>query len=788
VHETTEDERYTEPADTLARLDRWVADPRVRSIAITGIGGLGKTALVGHWLKQHHGAAARPTAGLFGWSFNANRQLDHFLDALVQFAVKDLGLSPPDRRTRRVDAAVAVLRAVPLVVVLDGLEILQEPPGELTSAGPEPLAYGEFLDDNLRAFLDAACRLPHPGLVVLTSRFPFADLTGFLGSSLRLLPLERLAATEGAELLGRLDVKGSDQDRQVVSRRLDGHPLALRVFAATLARQAHGDPTRLLDMAFTPEGLGDDDPLEAKLRQLLGFYQTQLPDTWQALLGVVALFPSQVTLATALDLARQLPGIADRLKDVTDAQLRGARATLAADGLLTRELDQAGQERYACHPVIRGHFRAALVGRDPEFAVKAAGLLTGAVSGHVETMEELGVVTNAIALLLDAGEAEQADALYRERIGAPPVFFHLPAPREGVRCALGFVATSQRRRLVREQLSVHRLSFYLNEVGLFARHAGSLELADRYFQEGADLDRQQGDDLNLSVQLTNHASLLIDLGRLADAETAAREAVELAGSDQAKERDALVQLGTTLGLQGQISQAIAAFDTANDLQHRIDAEKAWVYSFNGVKWAELLIRLGRAADARSVTEANLIICRRNQWQDGIARCYWLLGCLDTLADADDDAATHLTEAATILRGAQLLPDLSQVLLARANLDRRRRALGDAERHVDEALAIVSSRRMAVLFADALVLRGCIHLDRGHTAEAGAGDTQRRFAEHALDDADDARILAQRHSYAWAERDAALLRADAYTTLGDAERAHDARRQAEHLDRRMKPAT
>jgi hypothetical protein len=259
IHETTEDERYTEPADTLVRLDRWVADLRVRAIAVTSIGGLGKTALVGHWLKHRHGASQRPTKGLFGWSFNADRQVEHFLAALVDFAVKDLGLPPPGRGTRPVDAAVTVLQTLPLVVVLDGLEIQQERPRELASGRPEQLAYGEFLDDDLRAFLDAACRLPHPGLVVLTSRFPFIDLTGFLGSSLRLLPLERLSASEGAELLARLDVKASNEDRQEISRRLDGHPLALRVFAATLARQAYGDPTRLLEVAFAPEGLRGDE-------------------------------------------------------------------------------------------------------------------------------------------------------------------------------------------------------------------------------------------------------------------------------------------------------------------------------------------------------------------------------------------------------------------------------------------------------------------------------------------------------------------------------------------------
>jgi hypothetical protein len=130
VHETTEDEHYTEPIGVLDRLYRWAADPRVRVIAITGIGGLGKTALVGHWLKGR--GAARPAQGLFGWSFNANRSVSECLYALAEFAGRPDG------------DAVAALRASPLVVVLDALEVLQEPPGDL-GAGGDRLEHGQFL-------------------------------------------------------------------------------------------------------------------------------------------------------------------------------------------------------------------------------------------------------------------------------------------------------------------------------------------------------------------------------------------------------------------------------------------------------------------------------------------------------------------------------------------------------------------------------------------------------------------------------------------------------------------
>ncbi|MGH8910414.1 MAG: hypothetical protein ACRD0K_28935 [Egibacteraceae bacterium] len=80
VHDTTEDALYIEPSDALARLDRWTDDPQVRVVGVTGIGRLGKTALIGHWLKR--GTLRRPAKGLLCWSFNSNRAVTAFFGLL----------------------------------------------------------------------------------------------------------------------------------------------------------------------------------------------------------------------------------------------------------------------------------------------------------------------------------------------------------------------------------------------------------------------------------------------------------------------------------------------------------------------------------------------------------------------------------------------------------------------------------------------------------------------------------------------------------------------------------
>ncbi len=111
--------------------------------------------------------------GVFGWSFYADPSAEHWAEGCWSGRTRISGswwLAPAG-----CGAVLAVLRAVPLLLVLDGLEVVQE--------GPAGDGFGRLLDGTLREVLAGACQLPHGGLVVLTSRFPFADLETFDGDT-----------------------------------------------------------------------------------------------------------------------------------------------------------------------------------------------------------------------------------------------------------------------------------------------------------------------------------------------------------------------------------------------------------------------------------------------------------------------------------------------------------------------------------------------------------------------------------------------------------------------------
>ena len=193
-----------------------------------------------------------------------------------------------------------------------------------------------------------------------------------------------------------------------------------------------------------------------------------------------------------------------------------------------------------------------------------------------------------------------------------------------------------------------------------------------------------------------------------------------------------------------------------------------LYSGRGIRWAELLLRSGHPALAALRTQANLRICERNRWNDDIALCHWMLGWC-ALAEARlDDAQAELRKAEPVLHRGQILFDLARLHVTAGQVALARQDPADALHRAGEALALAAPRGMRLVHADALVVRGRARLLEAETDSAA----------RAADDAEEALRLARDCGYAWAERDALFLQADAHAALAasqDAANPHAARR-------------
>jgi tetratricopeptide (TPR) repeat protein len=285
-----------------------------------------------------------------------------------------------------------------------------------------------------------------------------------------------------------------------------------------------------------------------------------------------------------------------------------------------------------------------------------------------------------------------------------------------------------------------------------------------------------GDSVNLSIDLQNLAAAEISLGRLHDALRHFTEAVELAAQSEVDYLSCSGETGLAIaaGLRGNTKSAAKSFAAANTTQKRTDPNGDDLYSNRGIRWAEYLIRTGEVRRARKLTDRNREICGDHPWQNNVAWCEWMLGWLDVVEMNWPSAHHHLNQAeATFTRG-HMIQDLARLHLTRA-------ACHLGEGHPDHALAVceraldlAAPRNYRLIHADALVLRARIAFAREDAT------TARNDAESALQ-------IAEFCEYAWAERDACEVLAQAWRALDNQAEATRYADRAANLNRRLTPA-
>jgi len=184
--------------EDIAFLDRAWANKDVNVVTIVAWAGVGKSTLVNHWLRRMAAEQYRSAQLVFGWSFyrqgssGETSSADEFVDAALNwFGDPDPRLGTAWEKGERLAKLVAHRRTL---LVLDGLEPLQNPPG------PQE---GRLRDPSLQALLRELAAF-NMGLCLITTRLPVADLSDHEGSSALGRHLEYLSSDAGAQLLRAL--------------------------------------------------------------------------------------------------------------------------------------------------------------------------------------------------------------------------------------------------------------------------------------------------------------------------------------------------------------------------------------------------------------------------------------------------------------------------------------------------------------------------------------------------------------------------------------------------------
>ena len=194
------------------------------------------------------------------------------------------------------------------------------------------------------------------------------------------------------------------------------------------------------------------------------------------------------------------------------------------------------------------------------------------------------------------------------------------------------------------------------------------------------------------------------------------------------------------------------------LQKQIISNSGVVRKVIFIHWVgrcgDFLLRTGRLMAARQLTKDNRVICARNQWNHGVARCDRLLARCDLIEGDLHSAEWRLDNAAATFRDGDFLVELAMTLPDVAEHRRLAGDLSNAERICTETINLAGPRQLVPSHSRALSIRARIRAD----SLTGAEDTL--LWARARDDADHAMRLATmiRH-LPWLELDA--LEAHAY---------------------------
>ena len=303
----------------------------VNVVTLVAWAGVGKSTLVNHWLRRMATDQYRSAEVVFGWSFyrqgtsGDTSSADEFPDAaLTWFGDPDPRLGTAWEKGERLAKLVAHSRTL---LVLDGLEPLQNPPG------PQE---GRLREPSLQAFLRELAAF-NTGLCIITTRTPVADIADHERSSALRRDLEQISSEAGANLLRALGVKGQEPELRRASEEFSGHCLALTLLGSYLTDAHNGDIRCRNEVSGH---LSDDARQGVHARKVMESYQAWLGEGPEvAVLRILGLFdrPADERAFGALLKSPAIPGLTESLTDLRPSAWRTTLAKLRRARLLFGE-------------------------------------------------------------------------------------------------------------------------------------------------------------------------------------------------------------------------------------------------------------------------------------------------------------------------------------------------------------------------------------------------------------------------------------------------------------------
>ena len=702
----------------LGWLDKAWEDRKAHIILLHAWGGVGKTALVDYWLGQLWEDDYRGAQRVYGWSFysqGTREDTQASADTFLAHALGWFGDPDPTQGTawEKGERLAELVRRQKTLLILDGLEPLQHPPGNMQ---------GQLRDRGIRALLNALARSSNDwGLCVVTTRVVVPELENIRPGPVKIERLDNLSPEAGTQLLRHLGVQGSEQELESAVCEYEGHALALTLLGRCLAVMHNGDVKRR-DQIQSLEDIPDD---KARLaRRIMKSYEIWLKGKPELdILYLMGLFDRPAD-GGAVDVLRKEPvivGLTDNICKLNEMKWQYALQHLRDLRLLDPK-DESCPDILDCHPLVREHFGAELKANNPA-AWKAAHsrlyeyyrALPEKLFGKFlpDTLEEMEPLFRAVAHGCQAGRYQEAlDEVYWKRICRGNEAFvnkNLGAFGADLAALSGFFETPWSQSAA--GLTDADKAVVLSWAGFALRALGRLREAREPLQAGLQMRIQQEKWENAARAANNLSELSLTLGDIPAAVDYARQSVKFADDSgdigmkvimRTVQADALYQAG-------DLPQAQQLFEAAEKMQQKDQPQYPLLYSLRGYLFCDLLLEQGYFPQVLERANQTLIWVTQQRWLLDISLDNLSLGRANLLQALNSvpaerggfftKAAGYLDQAVQGLREAGTQDHSPRGLLARAELYRETNCFADAWRDLAEAQEIAERGEMRLHLAD-----------------------------------------------------------------------------------------
>jgi tetratricopeptide (TPR) repeat protein len=748
----------------LAVLDKALDNPQIHIITIVAFGGVGKTSLVFEWMNRQSVKGWHGMERVFDWSFysmvtreNRDASSDSFVKAALIFFGDRVMAESTASAWDKGERLASLVSEHPTLLVLDGLEPLQHPPGQQT---------GKLKDPTIETLLKGLARR-NSGLCVVTTRTSIADLAAFRETTVTELPLPRLSTQGGVELLKHLGVWGNYAELDKLVEDVKGHALTINLLGRFLA-EAYGGDIQKRDVVNLE--VADEEIQEGHAFRVIEAYEKWFSGEKKegkrliAVLYILALFDRPADYGCIEEL-RKPPAIGvltGTLVDQGKAKWNITLNRLSKCGLISLSTSHASPmagiwSRGASldtHPIIREYFAGKL--RKQHMEAWKTGhmrlydyLVKGTNDKKHPNLEDLLPLYQAIFHGCQAGIHERAlREVYKKRIQKDDQYYSM-RKLGAISANLAAVACFAERPWSKfsSSISVDLQGLLLNEAGICLRTLGRLSEALETMSAALDIVVQKGNWINSATGAINLSELLLLMGDVAGALRAADNSVDYSDLSGDKKRCGASRAiqGCVLHHCGHHSSALKCFIEAENIYAESDPKYPLLYSIPGFRYCDLLLdepnRIAwRHFLTRNVLPATLNTCIskcHSVSQRAVQTINWiqddqLSTTLDHLTQGRADlyaailksssgdpglANNELVVAVEGFRAASRADYLPLGLLSRAWLYYVKGDFCRAESDLDEAWEIAERSLMRLHMADILLYRARLFRDNGALKQA-----------------------------------------------------------------------